>query len=74
MLKNTINLSRQARDKRWKMLEEKAVHAGLWENTVVTFASDNGGPLDHTTNYPLRGGKHTFWDGGVRVVGFISGG
>ena len=47
---------------------------GLWENTVVAFASDNGGPLDHTTNYPLRGGKHTFWDGGVRVVGFISGG
>eukprot|EP01051_Picozoa_sp_SAG22_P017980 SAG22_NODE_2906_length_2113_cov_5.399206_2_plen_298_part_00 len=45
-----------------------------WSNTVVTFASDNGGPLDHTTNWPLRGGKHTFWDGGVRVVAFISGG
>ena len=47
---------------------------GLWSNTVVTFASDNGGPLDHTTNWPLRGGKHTFWDGGVRVVAFVSGG
>ena len=40
----------------------------------MAFASDNGGPLDHTTNWPLRGGKHTFWDGGVRVVAFVSGG
>ena len=24
--------------------------------------------------YLIGGGKHTFWDGGVRVVGFISGG
>ena len=46
---------------------------GYWNNTVVIFVSDNGGPLDHTTNYPLRGGKHTFWEGGVRVVGFVSG-
>ncbi len=47
--------------------------AGFWNDTLVTFASDNGGPLDHTTNYPLRGGKHTFWDGGLRVVSFVSG-
>ena len=35
--------------------------------------SDNGGPLDHATNDPLRGGKHTYWEGGVRVAAFISG-
>ena len=45
-----------------------------WNNTILIFTSDNGGPLDHTTNYPLRGGKHTFWDGGVRVLAGISGG
>jgi arylsulfatase B/arylsulfatase I/J len=28
--------------------------AALWDNTVVIFTSDNGGPLDHTTNYPLK--------------------
>lgn len=48
--------------------------ANMWENTAIIFTSDNGGPLDHTTNYPLRGGKHTFWDGGVRVVAALGGG
>eukprot|EP00041_Stephanoeca_diplocostata_P000814 m.17077 g.17077 ORF g.17077 m.17077 type:complete len:629 (+) comp11147_c0_seq1:175-2061(+) len=40
---------------------------------VLILVSDNGGPLDHSTNAPLRGGKHTFWDGGVRVVAFVTG-
>jgi hypothetical protein len=45
----------------------------MWENTVFIFVSDNGGPLDHCTNEPLRGGKHTFFEGGVRVMSFVSG-
>lgn len=45
----------------------------MWSNTIFVFVSDNGGPLDHCTNYPLRGGKHTFFEGGVRVTAFISG-
>ena len=53
---------------------EALKQTGLWEDTVVVFTSDNGGPLDHTTNWPLRGGKHTFWDGGVRVVAVVAGG
>lgn len=45
----------------------------MWENTVLVFVADNGGPLDHCTNAPLRGGKHTFFEGGVRVTGVVSG-
>jgi len=28
---------------------------------ILAFAADNGGPLDHATNAPLKGGKHTLW-------------
>ena len=38
---------------------------------ILAFCSDNGGPLDHATNAPLKGGKHTLWDGGVRVTAWV---
>lgn len=46
--------------------------AGIYDNTVVVLVADNGAQLDHGYNAPLRGGKHTFWEGGVRVVCFVS--
>ena len=46
---------------------------GLWESTVMIFTADNGGDT-HGNNYPLRGGKFTTWDGGLRVVGAVNGG
>lgn len=39
---------------------------GLRENTIVIFASDNGGTKDGC-NLPLRGGKHTLYEGGVHL-------
>jgi arylsulfatase A-like enzyme len=47
---------------------------GMLDDTLVVFVSDNGGPLEHSTNAPLRGGKHTFYEGGVRVTAFLAGG
>jgi arylsulfatase A-like enzyme len=38
---------------------------GLAENTLVLFTSDNGGALG-SVNKPLRGGKNTIWEGGMR--------
>lgn len=51
---------------------------GMWENTVLVVSSDNGGPAFSdqaaASNYPLRGGKYTLWEGGLRVTAFVSGG
>jgi arylsulfatase A-like enzyme len=41
---------------------------GLEENTMVIFLSDNGaGVADYCSNEPLRLGKQTLFEGGVRV-------
>ena len=45
--------------------------AGLWQDTLFFFNSDNGGPMGSANNFPLRGGKFTYWDGGVRIQAFI---
>jgi arylsulfatase A-like enzyme len=39
------------------------------ENTLVVFLSDNGGPLKAGgNNKPLKGGKSSLYEGGIRVI------
>ena len=50
---------------------------GIWDNLLFVISSDNGGPVypgGGANNYPLKGGKATDWQGGIRVNGFVSGG
>ena len=55
---------------------------GEWDDTLIWFVSDNGGmtawgnrPIaSASSNYPLRGGKSTLFEGGVRAVSFMAGG
>lgn len=46
--------------------------AGLKENTLIIFSSDNGGvqPGVRTMNTPLRAGKGTIYEGGMRSSAF----
>ncbi len=47
---------------------------GLTDKTLFVFASDNGGPQPGkiTSNGPLRAGKNTVYEGGVRVCAFAT--
>jgi arylsulfatase A-like enzyme len=46
-----------------------AIEARNWKkNTLVVFFNDNGGPGKEGTNFPLRGVKATYLDGGTKVA------
>ena len=45
----------------------------MYENTLIMYSSDNGG-VESGNNYPLRGEKHSNWEGGMRTAAFVSGG
>jgi len=59
-------------------VEQTLRDAGQWDNTLLIFASDNGGSLELNdtagNNWPLRGGKSSFLEGGIRSTSFVSGG
>ncbi|XP_076442669.1 arylsulfatase B-like [Babylonia areolata] len=40
---------------------------GIANDTILLYLSDNGGPTKYgSSNWPLRGGKASFWEGGTR--------
>ena len=47
---------------------------GMWDNTIMVVSADNGGAPCSGSNYPLKGCKGTFFEGGVRSLAFVSGG
>jgi arylsulfatase A-like enzyme len=51
----------------------KLKDAGIADDTLIAFISDNGGPeqVNASDNGPLNGGKATTWEGGVRVPYFV---
>jgi arylsulfatase A-like enzyme len=41
--------------------------SGKLENTFILITSDNGGPFEITKQRPLRAGKGSYYEGGIRV-------
>ena len=48
--------------------------ANMWNNTIMVVSADNGGAACGGSNYPLKGCKTTFFEGGVRSLAFANGG
>ena len=49
------------------LIMKKLDELGLINDTVLVFTSDNGGENRVTNNAPLRAGKSTLYEGGIRV-------
>ncbi|PVD33548.1 hypothetical protein C0Q70_04805 [Pomacea canaliculata] len=46
--------------------------AGMMDNLLLVFTSDNGGAVyEGANNLPLRGAKTTLWEGGTRAAAFV---
>ncbi len=54
-------------DQSFGRVREKLKELGLDKNTIIIFTSDNGGHGKWTSNYPWRGNKGNFYEGGIRV-------
>lgn len=66
---NNVHLAGQleAIDDGVGMIFDKLEELELRDNTIVIFVSDNGGESNVTSNAPLRAGKSTLYEGGIRV-------
>ncbi|REK22342.1 MAG: DUF4976 domain-containing protein [Planctomycetota bacterium] len=66
---NNVYLAAQleAIDEGVGMILDKLTELELADDTIVIFMSDNGGESHVTSNAPLRAGKSTLYEGGIRV-------
>lgn len=56
----------RALDKNVARILDELEQCKLRENTIVVLSSDNGA-TPNGSNLPLRGGKHSVWEGGTKV-------
>ncbi|EWH08975.1 sulfatase [Catenovulum agarivorans DS-2] len=59
-------------DRGMQRIVEKLKQTGVYEDTLIVFLSDNGGRINHASarNTPLKRGKTSVYEGGIRVPMF----
>eukprot|EP00927_Polykrikos_kofoidii_P049291 TRINITY_DN43369_c0_g1_i1.p1 TRINITY_DN43369_c0_g1~~TRINITY_DN43369_c0_g1_i1.p1 ORF type:complete len:569 (+),score=63.47 TRINITY_DN43369_c0_g1_i1:90-1796(+) len=73
--RTTINGMSSFLDESIGLVVKALRNRGMWKNTLLVFCADNGGMLGTGgDNSPLRGGKFSDFEGGVRVASFVAGG
>ena len=72
----TYNAMARALDEGMGNVTSAIRSGGLWDSSLIVWSADNGGWLRRTgsSNWPLRGGKVSDFEGGVRAVSFMAGG
>ncbi len=58
-------------DRNIGLLIDKLKEKNLFNNTLLVFTSDNGGLYGITNQHPLRAGKGSYYEGGIRVPFFF---
>ncbi len=58
-------------DRNIGLLVSKIRRKGMLDNTLIVFTSDNGGLYGITKQPPLRAGKGSYYEGGIRVPFFF---
>ncbi len=74
-LQNTFYAMTTAVDRTVGAVVAALKNTGMWDNTLLIWTTDNGTPVTvGGSNGPLRGGKGSNWEGGVRERAIWSGG
>ena len=58
-------------DRNIGLLVQKLKEKNVFENSILVFTSDNGGLYDVTRQKPLRAGKGSYYEGGIREPFFF---
>ena len=74
MINSSSNICFQALDESVGNIIKTLKKNKMYKDSLIIFSTDNGGSSRNFSNYPLRGMKEDLYEGGVKGIGWVSGG